>query len=242
MIEPVTKSVEVKRAREDAFRIFTRHMTRWWPLAVHSVSEGACEGVTFEEHEGGRVLEHARDASAHEWGRVKVWEPPQRVVLAWYPSRTPDTAQEIEVRFESIDSGTRVTLDHRSWGPLGERARETRDRYETGWNATLARFVEAAHMPFVQSVLFHRPGLAWKPGVAFREQPGVGAHVGFMRSLDQRGILVLGGPFLNDSGGMAVLSVEVARAKELAAEDPSVAAGLLTVEVVPWMTPMGCAI
>jgi hypothetical protein len=53
-------------------------------------------------------------------------------------------------------------------------------------------------------VLFHTPGPGWKAGVGFREQPGVIDHVHYMAGFAASGWLVMGGPFLDDSGGMMV--------------------------------------
>ena len=54
----------------------------------------------------------------------------------------------------------------------------------------------------------HLPGRAWLDGVGFRQQPGVDVHMTFMRSLYDRGLLVLGGPFLDDAGGTHVLHAD----------------------------------
>jgi uncharacterized protein len=96
-------------------------------------------------------------------------------------------------------------------------------------------------------VIEHSPGLAWADGVAYREQPGIGAHLEFMRSLHDRGLMVLGGPFLDDVAGahvgMAIVRAESLEAAEsLAAEDESIAAGLLRYRVRPWMAAMGTAL
>ena len=96
-------------------------------------------------------------------------------------------------------------------------------------------------------VIEHSPGPAWTDGVAYREQPGIAAHLEFMRSLDDRGLMVLGGPFLDDATGthvgMAIVRAESLEAAEsLAAEDDSVAAGLLRCRVRPWMAAMGTAL
>jgi uncharacterized protein YciI len=88
-------------------------------------------------------------------------------------------------------------------------------------------------------LLRHSPGLRWQAGAGFREQPGIEGHVAYMAEQSDLGRLVLGGPFLDDSGGMMVLradSFEAARA--IAEADPTVADGLLTVEVRPWMVAM----
>ena len=96
-------------------------------------------------------------------------------------------------------------------------------------------------------VLFHSPGPAWDQKLAFMEQPGIGEHIAFMRSLTERGLLVLGGPFGDDdpriSVGMAVVSApDAGEAERLAQEDRSVEHGLLRVAVRPWVVPMGGAL
>lgn len=92
--------------------------------------------------------------------------------------------------------------------------------------------------PQVYHVVFHAPGPNWQAGVGFREQPGVQAHVGYMADLLGRGALVLGGPFLDDSGGMCVLRLGAEEAAQVAASDPAVQSGLLVATVKPWMVPM----
>ncbi|HVJ52377.1 MAG TPA: YciI family protein [Aliidongia sp.] len=88
-------------------------------------------------------------------------------------------------------------------------------------------------------VLIHAPGPAWKPGVPFREQHEVMEHVRYMRQFLDSGALVMGGPFLDDSGGMMIMrgpSLDAATA--LAEADPTVGSGLLTVTVRPWLPVM----
>jgi uncharacterized protein YndB with AHSA1/START domain len=52
-------------------------------------------------------------------------------------------------------------------------------------------------------------------------------------------MLVLGGPFLDDAGGLAILRADAAAAARMAAADPGVTSGLLTVTVRPWLAAMG---
>ncbi len=93
--------------------------------------------------------------------------------------------------------------------------------------------------PAIFYSLFHTPGPRWVEGVGFREQPGVAEHVKYMAQQLQAGRLLLGGPFLDDSGGMMVLRAETQEeAVAIAEEDPTVANGLLRVEVKPWMMAM----
>lgn len=98
--------------------------------------------------------------------------------------------------------------------------------------------VSMAGAPPVYYVVFHHPGSQWRAGVDFREQPGVMEHVGYYREVFEAGKLKLGGPFLDNSGGMVVLTVaSVQEAQQIADDDPAVKAGLLTVTVRPWMVP-----
>jgi uncharacterized protein YciI len=93
--------------------------------------------------------------------------------------------------------------------------------------------------PPVYFVLFHSPGEKWKQGVSFREQPGVREHVQYMSSFIESKKLVIGGPFLDNSGGMMVMSAESREeAEKIANADPSVQNGLLKVDVKPWMAAM----
>jgi uncharacterized protein YciI len=92
--------------------------------------------------------------------------------------------------------------------------------------------------PPVYQVLCHSPGASWKKGVPFREQPGVQDHVKYMAGFLEKGTLVVGGPFLDDSGGMMVMNASEADAKAAAEGDPAVKAGLLKVVVRPWLVAM----
>ena len=93
--------------------------------------------------------------------------------------------------------------------------------------------------PLILYVFFHSPGPRWQPGVGFRDQPGVERHVSYMADQLEAGRLAIGGPFLDDSGGMMALRAESPEAALAIAEaDPTVQDGLLLVQVKPWMVAM----
>lgn len=141
-IPPVEKRVMFDGPPEAAFRRFTEEIGSWWPLTRHSVGGDETETAVFEGRVGGRIYERLRDGSTADWGTVSVWEPPNRVVFAWHPGRAPETAQEVEVRFEPADDGTRVVLIHRGWEVLGADAAAIRKEYERGWEGVLALYLE----------------------------------------------------------------------------------------------------
>jgi hypothetical protein len=140
-IPPVRKSVEVGCNPREAFRLFTEEIDSWWPLATHSIGEADAESCFFEGREGGRVYEIHGDGSVHLWGTVTAWCPPERAAFSWHPGREVSTAQEVELRFRQVPGGTIVELEHRGWEALGERALQTRQGYETGWEPVLQRYV-----------------------------------------------------------------------------------------------------
>jgi SAM-dependent methyltransferase len=71
-------------------------------------------GIRFEPDPQGQVTE-----GEVEVGRVVVWEPGARMALEWHPAEwQPGEVTRIELRFEPVDHGTRVTLEHHGWGQL----------------------------------------------------------------------------------------------------------------------------
>lgn len=140
----ITKSLTVERSVEDAFRIFTAEIGSWWPLATKSVGLERSEALVIECRAGGRVYERVSGGEEVDWGKILVWEPPQRLVFTWHPGRDEETAQEVEVTFAAAGPETRVVLEHRGWERLVEGADEIPAHYESGWDEVLARFVKAA--------------------------------------------------------------------------------------------------
>jgi uncharacterized protein YciI len=90
-----------------------------------------------------------------------------------------------------------------------------------------------------QFVLFHRPGRAWLPGVSFLEQPGLQGHVDHFRRCATEGLLLAGGPFLDEGGGGMVMfkaGVTQEQALQVARTDPTFESGLLEYELRPWFS------
>lgn len=238
-IAPVRKDVVVRCSPARAFWIFTRDIDDWWPRKSHSVGEDRSESVRLEPRLGGRVIETHSGGEEAIWGTILVWQPPHRLVLTWHPGRSVGDATEVEVVFTAHGDDTQVSLEHRGW----ERRRDGRAaqrEYDQGWVPVLESLRLALGRPPQYQVLVHRPGSTWRAGVPFREQPGIERHQGFLKCLESDGVLVMGGPFLDEeSGGMAVLRAgSLAEATRLAHTDPSIEAGLLTVTVRPWLAPM----
>jgi uncharacterized protein YndB with AHSA1/START domain len=150
MIEPLHATVTVRRAPEDAFRVFTRDMGTWWPLQMHSIAVDEYEGkvkaesIVCEEREGGRIYEVMSDGAEGTWATILTWDPPRRVVMDWKPTLAAGPSTEIDVTFTPEGEGTRVDLEHRGWERLGDRAEQARSEYGQGWTGVLGLYVDAA--------------------------------------------------------------------------------------------------
>jgi uncharacterized protein YndB with AHSA1/START domain len=146
----VRHAITVAAPQERAFATFTQGINQWWPR-THKIGPAELAEAIIEDREGGRWYERDVDGSECEWGRVLVWEPPSRVVLAWQISAewAYDAALETEVEVSFVAEGpsqTRVELEHRGLDAFGERAAEMRDTFNApgGWGGILAVFAQAA--------------------------------------------------------------------------------------------------
>ncbi len=68
-------------------------------------------GIRFEPGPGGRLVE-----GDVEVGRVVVWQPGERIRLEWHPPPwEPERTSELELHFERVDGGTRVSVEQGGW-------------------------------------------------------------------------------------------------------------------------------
>jgi uncharacterized protein YndB with AHSA1/START domain len=141
ILTPVVKTVTVAVPRERAFAFFVERFGEWWPMEGHRINESST-AATLEPREGGRWFEHGPDGECL-WGHVLAYEPPERLLLAWQLNEAwtydPDFSSEVEIRFTSVDGGTRVDLEHRDMDRFNEQVRASFDG-EGGWSGILAAY------------------------------------------------------------------------------------------------------
>jgi hypothetical protein len=143
-IEPVVVAVTVAVDPDRAWSTFTTRIGSWWPAGTHSIGEEKVVDVVLEGRLDGAIEERWADGTAHHWGRITAWEPPNRLAFWWRP--TLDATREptqVEVTFTAVEAGTEVVLTHTGWEGLGADGAESRAGYATGWPPVLDRFVEA---------------------------------------------------------------------------------------------------
>lgn len=154
-VDPVQKRVTVKAGVERAFRVFTEDFDSWWPRS-HHIGNSPMKRAIVEGKAGGRCYTLQDDGTECDWGRVLVWEPPHRLVLAWQITHEwgyqADVAQssEVEIRFTSApDGGTHVDLEHRYFDRHGTGGASMRTAVasEGGWGSLLKLYAARAEQP-----------------------------------------------------------------------------------------------
>jgi uncharacterized protein YndB with AHSA1/START domain len=109
-LTPVWKSVQVPGSADQAFAIFSREPTTWWP-ADHRLT-GNRDVVVFEPFVGGRWYERDRDGTERDWGRILEWEPGRRLRMSWL----------IDARFAAIDDDELASRIVVLFNPLGHES------------------------------------------------------------------------------------------------------------------------
>jgi uncharacterized glyoxalase superfamily protein PhnB len=102
-----------------AFAVFTEELDYWWQRGpINNWDSARVQEMRCEPGVGGRLLEIYDEAAGDmlELARITLWEPGAR--LAWQSS-VDDV--RIEVVFEPIDTGTRVSI-HATLPPRGKDA------------------------------------------------------------------------------------------------------------------------
>jgi uncharacterized protein YndB with AHSA1/START domain len=100
-----------------AFEAFTEEVDAWWKQGPRFRPSVRGSGILhFESGVGGRLIETYDDKSTFVFGRVKVWEPGERLVFEMFARAfKPGESTEVEVRFEASGQRTRVTIVNRGW-------------------------------------------------------------------------------------------------------------------------------
>jgi uncharacterized protein YndB with AHSA1/START domain len=117
MTSKVYVALRVKATPERAFDAFVREIGDWWrPNTLFQTTPRAPGRLAFEPGEGGRLTETLANGKVFEIGRIRAWEPPQRLVFSWRQANfPPDLHTEVEVRFEAVGQETRVSVEHRGF-------------------------------------------------------------------------------------------------------------------------------
>jgi len=119
----VTVSVTVSTDPATAFAIFTKETDLWWRSGPKFRIAGRDAGVLrFEPRLGGRFMEEFESPSGPQVftkGTITVWQPPERFQFEWRGVNfAPGESTYVEVVFDAVPTGTRVTVRHSGWAAL----------------------------------------------------------------------------------------------------------------------------
>jgi len=145
--ETIHKEIFVDASPETAFRVFTEQIAAWWPLDRYGLFIEDAESVVFEDRDGWRLVERAKDGREAVWGEVLEYEFASRMRMTWHPGRTiEEMPTEIEVTFVADGDGTRVVLEHSGWEKIADEkiSATRRANYDAGWIEVLEEYRAAS--------------------------------------------------------------------------------------------------
>lgn len=137
----IRKSVLLACSPEKAFALFTEEASLWWPESRRHTGDAA-SAIRFTP--AGRFFERASDGREVELGRVKVWDPPRRLVMDFYPGTHPEQPTEVSVIFVAEGAETRLTLEHRPTAASAEIWQVRAPAFERSWDILLPSLAELA--------------------------------------------------------------------------------------------------
>ena len=131
----IVKTVVLGCDARRAFALFTEHAGLWWPAGRRHTQDAHS---TIRMQATGRFFERSNDGTAVELGVVHHFDPASRLLLDWYPGSGQANPTRVEITFEAVDGGTRVTVHHGP-GSAGEDAfGRNAPAYDRSWEAVLA--------------------------------------------------------------------------------------------------------
>lgn len=135
---PIVHELDVHVSRARAFDAYVHGLGEWWHPG-HTASGTGLDRIHVDAHEGGRIVEHARDGAEHVWGEILELVPGERFAHTFGLSHD-DGPTEVVVTFAELEhGGTRVRLEHGGWGAADADARG-----RTDWTTLLERYVAYA--------------------------------------------------------------------------------------------------
>jgi SAM-dependent methyltransferase len=113
----IRSSIDLKLGPQEAFDIIVQELC----------SVLGQQGIRFDPGPEGQLVQ-----GNFRIARILSWQPGEHIVFEWRQAHwQPDEITQVEFRFESIDGGTRLTIEHQGWGGLVGEGGEI-----TGWFAS----------------------------------------------------------------------------------------------------------
>jgi len=119
----VLVALRIAASPERTFAAFTDEIGAWWrPNSLFRFTDREEARLAFEPDPPERLVEVGHDGERFEIGPVIEWDPPSLLVFGWRQTGFPDDrSTEVSVRFEPVDEGTRVTVEHFGWDEIPQQ-------------------------------------------------------------------------------------------------------------------------
>jgi uncharacterized protein YndB with AHSA1/START domain len=128
-------------APAQAFELFTTQITAWWPPDRRHLNDADSQLFL---RASGRFFERAGNGTELDLGRVRLWDPPRRIVLDFYVGTDAAHPTEVDIRFEAEGDGTRVSVNHRPREDSAELWDKRAAIFARSWEAVLSALRAAA--------------------------------------------------------------------------------------------------
>jgi hypothetical protein len=134
-------SVLLALAPVQAFELFTTQISAWWPPDRRHLNDPNSQLFL---RASGRFFERAGNGTELDLGRVRLWDPPRRIVLDFYVGTDAAHPTEVDIRFEAEGDGTRVSVNHRPREDSVELWDKRAAIFARSWEAVLSALRAAA--------------------------------------------------------------------------------------------------
>lgn len=141
--EPLIKSVVLACSQAKAFDVFTGQIGEWWPPERKHIKDADSVVCLTSTRFFERTVDGAREVPL---GRVRVWAPPERIELDFYPGTDADHPTYVVVRFAIEGDGTRVTIEHAPTAASLELWDKRAPAYVRSWDVVLPALARHARI------------------------------------------------------------------------------------------------
>ncbi len=136
----IEKSVLLPLTPPEAFALFTGKISLWWPPERRHLNDPDSELFLLA---GGRFYERASNGTELDLGRVRLWQPPHRIVLDFFMGTDAAHPTEAEIRFAAEGDGTRVSILHRPLAGSQDVWDKRAPIFGRSWDVVLAALRQA---------------------------------------------------------------------------------------------------
>lgn len=135
------KSIFLACSPAEAFRLFTDRISDWWPPERRHTRDPNSQLVLSE---ASGFCERGGDGQTVELGRIRLWDPPHRLLIDFYVGSDAEHPTDLEVRFLPEEGGTRVCITHQPEPRSAQVWAQRAVQFARSWDVVLAALSDAS--------------------------------------------------------------------------------------------------